>query len=275
MTSVSQFRLIVDRPYPGAVNMARDETLLIDAAESGVATLRFYQWSEPTLSLGYFQRVSDRYQHAASRDCAIVRRQTGGGAILHDRELTYSLALPTSHSLARTPANLYAAVHDALIGALGTWLDSAGRRWDLRRLNDDAHSAGQSQPFLCFQRRSCGDVVLIDTTGQLAMCRIEPSGEPHSTYKIIGSAQRRFCGAILQHGSVLLAQSPHAPELPGWLDLVGTCLPVDELASAFAASISRAQGQQPHPAPLPPDREYDARRLANTKYGSSVWLNRR
>ena len=71
--------------------MAVDEALLIDAAENGVATLRFYQWSEPTLSLGYFQRYDDRDQHAASRECAVVRRQTGGGAILHDRELTYSL----------------------------------------------------------------------------------------------------------------------------------------------------------------------------------------
>ena len=79
--------------------MGVDEALLMDAVENGVATLRFYQWSEPTLSLGYFQRYADREQHTASRNCAVVRRQTGGGAILHDRELTYSLALPANHRI--------------------------------------------------------------------------------------------------------------------------------------------------------------------------------
>ena len=88
--------------------MAVDEALLLDAAENGIATLRFYEWSEPTLSLGYFQRYDDRYSHAASRDCAIVRRQTGGGAILHDRELTYSLTLPASH---RNRAPVGATLH--------------------------------------------------------------------------------------------------------------------------------------------------------------------
>jgi len=86
-------RLIVDRPAPGAWNMAVDEALLDAAVEQGVAALRFYQWSEPTLSLGYFQRHADRDSHAASHDCTLVRRQSGGGAILHDRELTYSLTL--------------------------------------------------------------------------------------------------------------------------------------------------------------------------------------
>ena len=57
--------------------MAVDEALLVDAAENGIATLRFYQWSEPTLSLGYFQRYDDRHQHAASRD---VRRRPPANA---------------------------------------------------------------------------------------------------------------------------------------------------------------------------------------------------
>ena len=94
-------RLIIDRPLPGAWNMAVDEALLLDASENGSASLRFYGWNAPTLSLGYFQRYDDRDLHAASRDCAVVRRQTGGGAILHDRELTYSLVLPPNHPLAR------------------------------------------------------------------------------------------------------------------------------------------------------------------------------
>src|SRR6185369_7453569 len=99
-------------------NMAVDEVLLLDAAENGTAALRFYSWSEPTLSLGYFQRYSDREQHAASRACAIVRRQTGGGAILHDRELTYSLVLPEPHPFAKRSPQLYTTVHQAIIESL-------------------------------------------------------------------------------------------------------------------------------------------------------------
>src|SRR5262245_57717493 len=91
---MSEIRLLSDPPAPGAWNMAVDEVLLTAAAASGQATLRFYTWNEPTLSLGYFQAAADRQQHAASLACTLVRRASGGGAILHDRELTYSVALP-------------------------------------------------------------------------------------------------------------------------------------------------------------------------------------
>ena len=96
-------RLIIDPPLRGPWNMAVDEALLADDVETDAATLRFYRWSEPTLSLGYFQSYADRELHAASRGCAVVRRQSGGGAILHDRELTYSLVLPPTNPLAQTP----------------------------------------------------------------------------------------------------------------------------------------------------------------------------
>ena len=87
-------RLFIDPPAPGSWNMALDETLLESAADGGESSLRFYGWSQPTLSLGYFQPYDDRCQHAASRNCPAVRRASGGGAILHDREITYSFALP-------------------------------------------------------------------------------------------------------------------------------------------------------------------------------------
>ena len=73
-------RLIVDPPLDGAWNMGFDEALLEQAADPGIATLRFYQWQEPTLSLGYFQTYDERDTHAESRQAAVVRRQSGGGA---------------------------------------------------------------------------------------------------------------------------------------------------------------------------------------------------
>ena len=86
-------RVIVDPPADGAWNMAVDEALLLSDERTGL-TIRFYQWEEPTLSLGYFQSLAEREQHPPSVDCPMVRRASGGGAILHDRELTYSMVAP-------------------------------------------------------------------------------------------------------------------------------------------------------------------------------------
>ena len=148
-------RLLIDPPALGAWNMAVDEALL-DAAVQGVpACLRFYQWSEPTLSLGYFQRHAERRQHTPSLACSLVRRSSGGGAILHDHELTYSLILPAAQDLARHAESLYLAVHQALIEALASYGVTAS-------LNAQASGlAPDEQPFLCFQRGAAGDVLLV------------------------------------------------------------------------------------------------------------------
>ena len=121
-------RLLEDFPRDGAENMAIDEALLISADEMSKPTLRFYAWSRPTLSLGYFQKYAHRRYHPASRLCAVVRRSTGGGAIVHDRELTYSFIwpgcrLPGKEKLSRPLATegLYQTVHEALIRVLGRW----------------------------------------------------------------------------------------------------------------------------------------------------------
>ena len=98
--------------------MALDEALLIAAETEGIATVRFYAWREPTLSLGYFQSHAVRAGHAASAPCTVVRRASGGGAILHDRELTYSIALPHWHELADRVEKLYFAAHETLIETL-------------------------------------------------------------------------------------------------------------------------------------------------------------
>src|SRR5438105_1742484 len=100
--------------------MALDEALLETAASRGTYTLRFYRWQTPTLSLGYFQQVSDRAAHWASQNCPLVRRQTGGGAILHDQEWTYSLTAPAGSPLAVDGLALYRQVHQALIEALSS-----------------------------------------------------------------------------------------------------------------------------------------------------------
>ena len=78
----------------GPANMALDEAMLEEAARGDAAYLRFYGWTVPTLSLGYFQRMADVRADPRWAGVPIVRRPTGGGAIWHHHELTYAIAVP-------------------------------------------------------------------------------------------------------------------------------------------------------------------------------------
>ena len=119
------------------------------------------------------------------------RRLTGGGAILHDNEITYSIVLPGGHRLAGRRDELYQAMHGCLIEAL------AGFGAACAVCEGGATAKSAAEPFLCFQRRSPGDVLL---------------GE----HKICGSAQRRRNGAVLQHGSLLWRASPRHRNCQAW-----------------------------------------------------------
>jgi lipoate-protein ligase A len=266
--------LLIDPPSPGAWNMAVDELLLADAIELGVPTLRFYQWSEPTLSLGYFQPYADRATHTASQACAVVRRQTGGGAILHDRELTYSLALPAAHRLARRAPDLYRAMHEAFIAAIASCDPTGQSAAQLRVRGHDA--AVTDEPFLCFQRQAAGDVVFQRKAGT----GIAPSTtgtEPGRTpvWKVLGSAQRRHRGALLQHGSLLWNASPAAPELAGLKDLCSLTVEFDELTAAVSKEVAVLLSEPLIPMSYTPELKSKALALANNKYGSPDWTNRR
>lgn len=243
-------RLIVDAPLSGVWNMAVDEVLLEEAAERDLATLRFYEWSEATLSLGYFQSYEDRLGHKDSRDCPIVRRQSGGGAIVHDQELTYTLALPASVPMARDAQTLYEAVHRSLLDALAEWQIVA------RLCQSPAKVAPHAEPFLCFERRSSGDVLL---------------GES----KICGSAQRRNRGAVVQHGSVLLAKSTSAQRLAGIAELSGVRLKPAQLIATWQPRLSREVGLELTAGRLDAAVQRQVSTLAVEKYDMQRWTRRR
>jgi lipoate-protein ligase A len=242
-------RLLIDPPAEGQWNMAVDEALLDSAVGDARATLRFYRWSRPTLSLGYFQAVGQRVSHAASSGCPCVRRPTGGGAIIHDAELTYSLALPATHALASSPVALARAVHETLIAAL-TPLSGA-----TVTLAPAAPSV-RPEPFLCFARRVAGDVLL---------------GEA----KIAGSAQRRRQAAVLQHGSILLRRSIAAPEFAGWEDLTGVLLEALELARRWHPLIAERLGLRVDDGDLTATEQARAAALDKGKYATGRWTERR
>ncbi|MCI0492120.1 MAG: lipoate--protein ligase [Planctomycetes bacterium] len=266
----TECRLIIDPPAPGAWNMAVDEALLLEAAENGTATLRLYQWDKPTVSLGYFQCYEDRHQHAASRECAIVRRQTGGGAILHDRELTYSLVLPASHPLAGQNTPLVTAVHQTLSDLMTPWLAQSGSQWHLQLRNAQSASRDATEPFLCFQRRSPGDLLLVSTPTPASNQNAAVAG-----WKILGSAQRRHRGAILQHGSLILETSPAAPEIPGFRDLAGVRLNFDELAFALPPLVGKVLRLPMRGARLPDAMRQLSTAIEISKYGHPAWTKGR
>lgn len=242
-------RLIVDPPQGGVWNMAVDEALL-ESASAGVTTLRFYQWSEPTLSLGYFQSLADRERHRASRNCPLVRRASGGGAILHDHELTYSFAAPVAERFAAAVERLYFTFHEALIATLA----HAGIRAAL--CERPPALPRSAEPFLCFERRARGDVLL---------------GES----KICGSAQRRRRGAVVQHGSVLLSRSAAAPELAGIGELACFLVDLQSLRESWTALLSRQLSLQFEPAGLVPAEVERAKTIARDQFGAPDWAARR
>lgn len=248
-----QGHLIIDEPRDGAVNMAIDQVLLESVSAGTPPVLRFYQWAQPTLSLGYFQSLADRDTHAASKALPVVRRSTGGGAIIHDRELTYSLSLPWPNDTERSNLDIYRAVHEAIIGALGTF----GVQGVPHRLSTIGPLLPQvPPPFLCFQRRTDEDLLV------------------HG-YKVLGSAQRRIQAALLQHGSILLTASIAAPELPGIETLTGLEIPIAELSQSIARFLEPLTGIHwiPHQGRL-----FDEKSVEDTvtrRFGSRDWTGRR
>ncbi|WP_435021027.1 lipoate--protein ligase family protein [Tundrisphaera sp. TA3] len=234
----------------GPRQMALDEALLdAVAADPREAVIRTYSWSIPTLSLGYFQTIAEAESDPRWAGVPIVRRPTGGGALWHDREVTYALVVPGTHPSARPSSALYRAVHEAIAARLRDRGIPAARRGPVTPTDGP-------RPFLCFTDRDSEDVVC-------------------SGAKIVGSAQRRRAGAVLQHGSLLLSRSPTTPELPGLADLA----PVDPAESGWREfllrALSDALGLRFRDDGLRPDEAARAAQLERDAYGHPSWTRRR
>jgi lipoate-protein ligase A len=173
----ARWRLLRSDAADGVTNMAVDAALLAHARRTGTATLRLYAWDRPTLSLGRHERARGLFD-AGRMDAAgigVVRRPTGGRALLHHREITYSVTAPDVLSL----SDSYAAINLLLLDALA-------------RLGVEAHVAfPRGRPLrpegaACFAEPGAGELVVRGA-------------------KLVGSAQLREDGALLQHGSILIA----------------------------------------------------------------------
>jgi lipoyl(octanoyl) transferase len=237
---VMSVRLLPYAVADGPHNMAADEVLL-EAAVAGVASLRFYGWSEPTVSLGYFQ------PHAARLPgLPWVRRPSGGMMLVHHHELTYCLALPAEAPRQGGETCLW-CMHRIIADALSE-LSFTVRL----HVPPEEHHAGP----LCFRHFTAGDLLI-------------------GRAKVAGSAQRRQRGAIMQHGGILLAQSPFAPDLPGIHELTGRRLNVAETCAAIERAFSRATGWDLVPQSWSPAELQRIESLVAEKYGRAEWNEKR
>lgn len=261
-------RVIIDEPASGAWNMALDEALLLSVGQqSAPPTLRLYQWKEATLSLGYFQAYTDRASHLPSSQLPCVRRSSGGGALVHDRELTYSLTLPIELVAGRESGWLYCQAHHAIIESF----EELGATTSVMRLcSPEGTAQPAADPFLCFQRRADGDLLVEDPrSGVIA----QPG--PDGRYKVGGSAQRKRYGALLQHGGVLLGRSDAAPELPGTQDLLVSDTSADELAEVLARKLLLRIGLDQQSESVTEVEHASAKNLVAEKHGCKSWIQRR
>jgi lipoate-protein ligase A len=268
-----QWRLIFDPPTSGAENMARDEAILAAVgAGAQPPTLRLYDWQPPTLSLGYAQRARDVDQVLlAAQGWGLVRRPTGGRAILHIDELTYSLALPDDDPLAAGGIiESYREISRALLAALT--LLGASTAADRR-----AERVADTGP-VCFETPSHYEI----TTGGR---------------KLVGSAQVRRKGGILQHGSLPLrgdvaricdglaypdesARAAAKEKVRGRAATLADALggrevTWDAAAEAVARGVVETFGVTFITASLSEAEAVDAARLAEEQYGSEAYTFQR
>lgn len=281
-----RWRLIRDEPKTGAENMALDHALSA-CLGSDEAVLRLYGWSRPTVSFGKnepAERCDDAPRTDGSDSTApdYVRRPTGGRAVLHDAELTYAVVCPLdafgglreayvqiNRALAGALSAMGAAVHVAgEVDALGSGVDAAAEPGGHAPTVDHPGAPSSPGPAVasgplpldagpCFQSPTRGEIV---AAGR----------------KLVGSAQARLEGALLQHGSILLEE--------GSGQLGSECVTLTELlgeASYEAVADQTGDVLRQSFGGRWSDGGYDAvevetaKRLVEERYGSDTWTWRR
>jgi lipoyl(octanoyl) transferase len=254
------WRAIRTDPADGSFNMAVDELLMESVRAGGPPTLRLYPWAPPCFSFGRNQPALGHYDPRALSEAGIqvVRRPTGGRAVLHDQELTYSVAMPSrTFGSAR---GAYREINRILLDAV-RWLGvAATMQPDERRPSPYPSTAP------CFADPVAGELV---AAGR----------------KLIGSAQVCEGGVILQHGSIPLGRPSSLDDLPppvaaridgrpAYLtSLVGRPVKVGELAESIARTWGAEFGR-PVSEPLS-QTELERAHALSARYRSGCWTWRR
>jgi len=262
---LTSWRLIYSGPADGATNMAIDEAVLRAVArEQAPPTLRLYAWQPPCLSLGRGQPVADvdrRAVEVAGYD--MVRRPTGGRAILHIDELTYSIVAPQRDS----------RVSGSVVGSyrrLSTGLVRAMELLGVEQIMADQR-VGNHEPEgpVCFEVPSDYEITA-------------------ARKKLVGSAQMRAQGVVLQHGTVplhgdiarichLLVQHPDPDRVRTRATTVeratGRKVSWEEAAEALVTGFAQSLNLQLAPGELTEEERAAVDDLRSEKYASDSWIN--
>jgi lipoyl(octanoyl) transferase len=294
---IETWRLLIDDFADGATNMARDEALAaVHASGTTPPTLRLYRWRPACLSLGRFQRSAAIDRAACARDgVEIVRRPSGGRALLHDDELTYAVIARADDPLIASGSvvDSYRRISAALLAGLrrlGAQAElTPARRGDARRLTTkrpdrDTEIRRQGETSEISPTVSSTPRLLVSPPS--AACFDAPSSYELTVdgRKLVGSAQTRRDGVLLQHGAIPL--TPHARRLaalladpPDALDQkmialnqgLGRASSFDELAEALIAGFVEAWGVVFKRGQLTTEERQYEEQLRITKYAEDRW----
>jgi lipoate-protein ligase A len=259
----SVFRLILDTPGNGQENMAVDEALLASVGgDNSPATVRLYGFAPAALSFGRFQRVKDRIDRDAVQRAGVtlVRRPTGGQAVLHDQELTYAVVLSKDHLEPFHKREIYRFIAELLLLGLAR-LGVRGR--SSRNRIGDPHNPD------CF--RSTGEYEIASPSAR----------------KLIGSAQVVNRNASLQHGAIpldtsytqigryLALEKTEGHEEPGCLsEELGHSVSFEDTVRAFAEGFAIGldrRGIRLQTGELTDSERQQAAELLKSKYSRDAW----
>jgi len=181
-TEPDSWRFLDTGANDGAFNMALDE-VLANVAPGPRPVFRVYRWRPPTISLGYHQNLAEVDLEKCRADgIGVVRRPTGGRAILHAQEVTYSVILPKTHELfSAGTTEVYRLISAALVRGLSLLSPQIVLERSARGSDD---FAVYNEKFACFATSARHEILL-------------------DSRKLVGSAQRRFENGLLQHGSIM------------------------------------------------------------------------
>jgi lipoate-protein ligase A len=266
-----------------AYNMAVDEAVLTLHSEGRVPpTVRFYGWDPATLSIGYFQKADEEVDFAEleARGLGYVRRPTGGRAVLHDQELTYSMIVSESYpGMPRSVTEAYRVLSEGLLHGF-------------RRLGLQAEMVSLASEEDKLKYAAAGSAACFDSP---SWYELVVEGR-----KVAGSAQVRQKGVVLQHGSILLdmdidqlfavLQFPServrdrlrasfankAVAINDLMRLLGrNAVTPPEAEASFGLGIAEGMGIVLEPGELTAEERELAEQLVHDKYGSTEWNFRR